>query len=65
MIVGPLVIMAFARVHIPDNVLADYPTSIHCNIYSNSRFETWGYLEISVPCNFMMGDDYIGLIKHF
>ena len=30
-----------------------------------SRFETWGYLEISVPCNFMMGDDYIGLIKHF
>ena len=43
MIVGPLIIMAFARVHIPDNVLADYPTSIYklCNTYTKAFCFLW------------------------
>ena len=41
MIVGPLVIITFARVHIPDNVLADYPTSIYTATHIEKHFATY------------------------
>ena len=41
MIVSPLAIMAFARVYIPDNVLADYPTSIYTATHIEKHFATY------------------------